>query len=164
MRCARSDGFQEEIMKRSLPLFALILSAALFASPALAGPYTDDLSKCLVRSTTPEEKSLLVQWMFATMALHPDVKYLAKVTPAERAKLNQRVAALFESLLTRSCLSEARDALKNEGTSTFEASFNILGQVAGRDLASHPEVASGFAAFGKAVDSQKIERALVANK
>src|SRR5262245_60520797 len=115
MRCARSHRFQEEIMKRSLPLFAWILSAALLASPAFAGPYTDDLSKCLVRSTTPEEKSLLVQWMFATMALHPDVKYLAKVTPAERAKLNQRVAALFESLLTRSCLSEARNALKNEG-------------------------------------------------
>lgn len=151
-------------MKRLLPLFAWIALAFAFAAPVVAGPYTDDLSKCLVRSTTPEEKSLLVQWMFANMALHPDVKYLARVTPAERARLNQRVAALFESLLTRTCLSEARDAVKNEGPSTFEASFTILGQVAGRDLSAHPQVAAGFAEFAKAVDGPKIEKALAARQ
>jgi hypothetical protein len=82
------------------------------------------------------------------------------VTPAERARLNQRVALLFESLLTRSCLDEARDALKNEGPSTFEASFNVLGQVAGRDLAAHPKVAAGFSEFGKMLNGSKIEKAL----
>ena len=147
-------------MKRLLPLFAWIALAFAFAAPAAAGPYTDDLSKCLVRSTTAEEKSLLVQWMFANMALHPDVKYLAHVTPAERTKLNQKVALLFESLLTRSCLSEAKDAVKNEGPSTFEASFSSLGQVAGRDLSAHPQVAAGFTEFGKMVNGPKIEKAL----
>jgi len=66
-------------MRRSLPLLAWAVSLFLLASPAVAGPYSDDLAKCLVRSTTPEDKTLLVQWMFATMALqrelfaHPDV-------------------------------------------------------------------------------------------
>ena len=148
-------------MKRLLPLIAM---AFLFAAPAVAGPYTDDLSKCLVRSTTPEEKSLLVQWMFANMALHPDVKYLAHVTPAERARLNQKIALLFESLLTRSCLSEAKDAVRNEGPSAFEESFSILGQVAGRDLSAHPQVGAGFAEFGKMVNGPKIEKALATKR
>jgi len=151
-------------MKRLLPLFACITLAFVFVAPAVAGPYTDDLSKCLVRSTTPEEKSLLVQWMFANMALHPDVKYLARVTPAERDRLNQKVAALFESLLTRTCVAEARDAVKNEGPSTFEASFTVLGSVAGRDLSAHPQVQAGFAEFAKAINGPKIEKALAAKQ
>ena len=149
-------------MRRSFSRFGWVVSLFLLASPAVAGPYSDDLAKCLVASTTSEEKTLLVQWMFATMSLHPQVKHLTNVSPAERTRLNRRVAVLFESLLTRSCLGEAREALKNEGVATFEASFNVLGQVAGRELATSPDVAAGFAERNKFVDAQKVQRALAA--
>jgi len=149
-------------MTRSFLRFGWVVSLFLLASPAVAGPYSDDLAKCLVASTTSEEKTLLVQWMFATMSLHPKVKHLTNVSPAERTRLNRRVAVLFESLLTRSCLGEAREALKNEGVATFEASFNVLGQVAGRELATSPDVAAGFAELNKFVDAQKVQRALAA--
>jgi len=151
-------------MKRSLPLLAWVASLFLLASPAIAGPYSDDLAKCLVRSTTQEDKVLLVRWMFATMALHPDVKYLARVSAAERTRLDKQVATLIESLLTKSCLSEARDALQNEGGATFETSFNVLGQVAARELFAHPDVAAGNAELAKMFDAQKLEKALASKR
>ena len=43
-----------------------LLLASLATEPALAGPYSDDLTKCLVRSTTNADRNALVKWMFAT--------------------------------------------------------------------------------------------------
>jgi hypothetical protein len=35
------------------------------ASPVDAGVFSDDLSKCLVRSTTATDRAELVRWVFA---------------------------------------------------------------------------------------------------
>ena len=68
-----------------------LVAAAALSSTVWAGPYADDLSKCLVKSTSAEDKSTLVQWMFAMSSLHPDVKKLSTVTPAKRTELNQHI-------------------------------------------------------------------------
>ena len=120
---------------------------------AFAGPYGDDLAKCLVKATTAEEKGVLVQWMFATMALHPDVKWMAAITPDQRAKLNEKTAKQFETLLTKTCLAETKAAMKYEGPSTFESSFNVLGTVAARELMSHPSVVAGNEDFAKYLET-----------
>jgi hypothetical protein len=131
--------------------------AALCGSPALAGPYADDLSKCLVRSTTVADKHALVKWMFATAALHPDVRSIASVSPEQRVEINKNLAALFERLLTVACRKETREALQFEGPSTMESSFQVLGQVAGRELFSDPQVASGMANTFKYIDAKKLQ-------
>jgi hypothetical protein len=46
---------------------ALMALALLSTTPALAGIYTDDLSRCLVEKTTTEDKTTLVQWMLKIM-------------------------------------------------------------------------------------------------
>ncbi len=143
----------------ALPIVVGLL--ALRAAPAAAaGPYTDELSKCLVRTTTSTEKTLLVKWMFATMALHPDVKGLASVSDERRAELNKSTARLFEDLLTKGCVSQTREALKYEGQSAIEASFSVLGQVASRELFANPKVAGGLAEFGKYFDSERLQKEL----
>ena len=127
---------------------------------AHAGPYGDDMGQCLVRSTTPADKTTFVRWMFSMMALHPDVQDLSKVTDAERASLNQNVASLMASLLTKSCLKESQEALKYEGAATLESSFGLLGQVAARELFIHPDVAAGLADFGKIVEALDLQKVL----
>jgi hypothetical protein len=150
---------------RSFALTACLGLQALATAPAFAaGPYADELSKCLVRSTTSTDKTLLVQWMFATAALHPDVKWLATVSDSQRAELNKKTARLFEGLLTSSCLAETREALKYEGGGTIESSFNVLGQVAARELFANPSVAKGLAELGKFFDEEAIRKALKSSK
>lgn len=142
------------------PFIACVAICGVLVAPASAGPYGDTLAKCLVKSTSAADKSTLVQWMFVTVALHPDVRRLSAASDAQRDELNMRTAKLFEALLTESCLAETREALRYESESTIESSFSVLGQVASRELFANPAVASGLAEFGKYLDAQKLQRLL----
>ncbi len=82
---------------------------------------------------------------------------MAVVSHEQRDALNEQFAHLVESLLTESCLTETREALKYEGSSAFEASFNVLGQVATRELFTNPAVAEGMSALEEHLDSERLE-------
>ena len=139
---------------------AALLALVLHAGVAQAGPYSDDLAKCLVESTTAADKNALVKWMFATAALHPAVKSMASVTDAERAQSTRSTAELFVKLLTESCRAQAQQAVKYEGATALQTGFQILGQVAARELFADPNVAQGLAELEQYIDSRKIEQAL----
>ncbi|RZT90147.1 hypothetical protein EV678_0958 [Azospira oryzae] len=133
--------------------------AALAAStaPAQAGIYSDDMAKCLVRSTTPADRASLVKWMFSAMALHPDVKSMARVEPAQREGLDRNTANLIVRLMTETCRSETQQALTLEGPQTVQQSFQVLGQVAARELFSNPDVMAGVGNLGKYVDPARFK-------
>ncbi len=152
-------------MRRAFPVVAVLFLLVLTAGRTFgAGPYADQLSKCLVRSTTSADKSLLVQWLVAMCTLHPDAKWMSNISDARRTELNKNTAGIFERLLTEGCRNEARDAVKYEGEAAIESSFNVLGQVAARELFSNPNVASSMAEFGKVVDLEKIKKAVAGDK
>lgn len=67
---------------------------------------------------------------------------------------------MAETLLTKSCLAETRDAVKYEGWSTVESSFSILGQVAGRELFANSDVASGMKELEQYFDAQKVRNTI----
>jgi hypothetical protein len=139
----------------------VVTTSILFAAPsAAAGPYADSLGKCLVAGTTTAEKTTLVRWMFAMMALHPDVESGSTVTVAQRTALSKETAQLFQRLLTRACVAETREAVKYEGHATIESSFTLLGQVAARELFSHQRVAEGLSEFASHVDAKALEEVL----
>lgn len=137
-----------------------LLALCTLAGPVSAGPYGDAMAKCLVNSTSAADRTALVQWMFATAALHPDVQRLSAASDADRESLNKRMGALVERLLTKACISEAKEAIRYEGNATIEASFTVLGQVAGRQLLSEPSVAAGMGNFAEHIDQQKLKEAL----
>ena len=142
-------------------LAACITFPLAFASTsARAGLYSDEMARCLVKTTTPADRTVLARWVFLAIALHPEVKPFLSVSDAERNELNRAFAKLFEVLLTESCRSQAQEAIKYEGPSAFEASFQILGQVASRELFSHPDVARSMADVMKHLDKQKLEAVL----
>ena len=136
---------------------ATLAAASLFGSvSAAAGPYSDDLAKCLVRSTGEDEKRTLVKWIFAAVALHPEVADIASVTPAQRTEMTRNTAKIFEKLLTDSCRAEVQQAVQYEGPQTIGTSFQVLGQVAARELFSNPSVAANMADLGKYIDQKRI--------
>ena len=144
-------------MRLSACLLAAALSAAAVSTPAFAGPYADDLAKCLVSSTTSDDKAALVKWIFAVAALHPAVAPLAQISDQEREGLSRNGAALFQRLMTETCRAQTQQALQYEGPSTIEYSFGVLGQVAMRELFSNPKVAQGLAQLGSYFDKSKLE-------
>jgi len=137
----------------------LFLALIVMATTANAGPFTDEMSKCLVRSTSEADKTLLIKWIFAAMATHPDVESLSSVTPEMGEQLNKETGKLVMRLLTRSCKTETRQAVEFEGEDTFKASFGVLGQVAMQGLMANGEVSNYFSGFEKHLDAKELQRA-----
>jgi hypothetical protein len=132
----------------------------LFSSIVSAGVYTDDLSRCLVESSTSSDKIVLVKWMFTSMSLHPAVKSMASVSAKQLDNSNKETADLFVKLLTKTCKDQTVKAIKYEGEVAIHSSFNVFGQVAAKELFSNPDVAAGMSGLEKHLDGNKIKEAL----
>lgn len=144
-------------MRKAMRILATACLAAAAAVPtARAGAYSDEMSKCLVGAITDKDKTDLAKWIFATAALHPDVKEISSVTPEGRADMTQAVAQLFERLLTESCKDQYRDAAKNDGPAALSAGFQALTQVAMQALMQNPEVTKGFGELDQHLNKQKL--------
>ena len=70
---------------------------------------------------------------------------------------NEVIADLFVKPLTESCRDPAKTALKFEGAVTIQQSFQVLGQVAGMELFSNPQVAAGMTELDKHFDPAKLK-------
>ena len=150
---------KEHMNRQSLPTLAgACLTLVIAAAPALcyAGPYTDTLSKCLVAGTTTSDKTLLVRWMFSMLSVHPEVQAQSTATAATRSALSKSMAAMVQRLLIQTCFSEAKDALKYEGSASFEGAFTVLGQVAARELSSDRGVSDAMSEYIRYLDSREI--------
>ncbi len=145
---------------RYLLIATMFLSTFSLCSPAVAGPYADSLAKCLVDSTDESARNELVRWMFAAMSLHPAVTSLSSVSAEQLEDASRTAAGIYMELLTQTCQSEAQDAVKYEGATTIESSFNILGQVAGRELFASPDVAAALERLASYFDKDKLSAAL----
>lgn len=132
-------------MKNRTIKLALLLGL-LGSQAALAGPHGDDLSRCLVESTNQADRQVLAKWGFSAASQHPAVRSVVTVSEKELDDSNKYMAELLTRLLTQSCRSEAQKALQYEGPVTLQTSFQALGQVAGRELFSSPQVAVAMAA------------------
>jgi hypothetical protein len=137
-----------------------ILIFSLFQSDiSYAGPFSDDLSRCIVKSTKNDRK-VLVKWMFSVMSSHPAMKPMASVSEEQREEADKQIAELFMKLLTKSCKKQAQRAIKHEGQIAFQSSFSILGQLAMKDIFSNPDVDAAGSVFEKYIDEEKLESSL----
>jgi len=139
-------------------MLGLVLAAA-GRTPAQAGQYGDQLTKCLVDSTTDEDKAGLARWIFASAAQNPNVSDLATVTDEQRAEMSKSVAAIFERVLTQDCRTQFRDAKKNEGENMLSMSFGTLVQVAMGNLIDNPAVSQALGGIDKELNKQKFAEA-----
>lgn len=112
--------------------------AALVSTPASAGVFTDDLSRCLVSSATAEDRQALLRWIFIAAASNPGLSSLARITEAEREIGVQLAAQTFNRLILRDCRSQSVEAIRNEGFVAVQMAFTQLGQAAGREMLSGP--------------------------
>ncbi|HEX3397087.1 MAG TPA: hypothetical protein VHS76_10330 [Steroidobacteraceae bacterium] len=139
-------------------LYAVTACVAMVYGPsAMAGVFADDLGKCLVNSTTKENRADLIRWLFVAAAHHPAVKPIASVSPAQQEESDKQMGTLFMKLLTESCKTEAQKALQAEGAVTIQTAFEVLGKVAGQELFSSPEVAGNLKGLAKYIDGDKIK-------
>ena len=134
----------------------IVVVALCAAGAAQAGPYSDDLGRCLVSATSAQDKADLVRWIFSNAALHPNVADISSVSPPQRDQLNRVAAALVQRLLTADCRKQTQEAAKYEGGIAFQLAFQLLGQVAMQEMMSNPAVGGAFGEFAKYMDEKKL--------
>ncbi len=129
-------------------IFAAFVSTLFCTGIAHAGPYTDDLSKCLVKSTTSNDEVAFMKWIFGALSLHPAITSLVSITPQQRAEFQKNAAALIVRLVTADCRQQALNSVKYEGVNEMETSFAVFGQAAMRDLMNNQSVSQGMSTLG----------------
>lgn len=139
----------------------ITISLILFSFNGQAGIYSDDLSRCMVESTSKNDKVELVRWMFMSASLHPAVSSITSVSEEQLDSANRTTAKLVSDLLTEKCNLEAKKALEYEGSMALQIGFQVLGRVAARELFSSPEVLASIAKLGSYVDTAKLEGLLL---
>lgn len=142
---------------RTIARSFLVTLSMLASMHAVAGPYGDDMAKCLVKAASPDDRTVFIRWLFASIALHPDVASMATISAKQRDDFNKGAGALFQRLLTESCRSETKQAIRFEGPATIQYAFQVFGQAAAGNLFANPTVAAGMKDLAKYIDQDKIK-------
>ena len=143
--------------------FARIGCSALMATAvmgttqvAMAGPTVDQLSNCLVKSTTAADKTTVLQWTFVALSAHPELKKFSNVNEEQRTQLDKNLAQVLQRILVDQCASQTKAVIAAEGVQAVGDSFQELGQITGEEILENPEVKSQLKGVLRYVDLNKL--------
>lgn len=139
-------------LSRSFFMAAVVLGATQFT---LAGPTVDQLSDCLVKSTTATDKTAVLQWTFAALSVHPDLKAYS-VTDEQRTQLDQKLAQTLQRILVEQCSVQAKAVIQAEGLQAVGDSFQELGSITGEEILKNPEVKQQLKGVVRYLDLNKL--------
>jgi len=144
---------KEVFMKKILITLGTILTL-------YGGVYTQDLIKCMVKKTSPNDIKTLKTWMFFGFAQDKDLSQYAKITQAQKEAINKKMANFVTRLLTKECPKELKQAVKYEGNRAISESFEYLGRIAGASIMNSTEAKKFLLGFTKYLDEEKLNKVL----
>lgn len=140
-------------MGRSVFMVTALMGTAQFA---VAGPTVDQLSDCLVKATTATDKTTVLQWTFAALSTHPDLKALSNVSDAQRTQLDQKFAQVLQRVIVEQCSAQTKAVIAAEGVQAVGDSFQELGRTTGEDIIKNPEVKKQLQGVLRYIDLNKL--------
>ncbi|MFW1734871.1 hypothetical protein ACG94V_02965 [Acinetobacter sp. ULE_I001] len=140
-------------MGRSVFMATALMGTAQFA---VAGPTVDQLSDCLVKATTATDKTTVLQWTFAALSTHPDLKALSNVSDAQRTQLDQKFAQVLQRVIVEQCAAQTKAVIAAEGVQAVGDSFQELGRTTGEDIIKNPEVKKQLQGVLRYIDLNKL--------
>jgi len=138
---------------RGLFIGATLLGASQIA---LAGPTVDQLSNCLMKSTTPTDKTVVLQWTFVALGNHPDLKAFSNVTATQKEALDKNLATVLQRILVEQCSAQTKAVIQTEGLQAVGDSFQELGSITGVEILKTPEIKQQLNGVLKYVDLNKL--------
>ena len=115
------------------------------------------LGICMVDSMTGKERKQIAQWLFFSIAVHPDMKEFSRVTENAQKKADEFVGKLFTRLLTENCPAQAKQAMKERTSAAMGDAFGLVGKMAMQELMTNKDVTDSISGFEKFIDKEKID-------
>ena len=82
-------------------LFPLLLTLSFFQlseKRSIAGPFGDEMAKCLVESTNSKDNISLVRWIVRVYGEHPDSNDFINLSIKDKEKIDKEIAALLNRI------------------------------------------------------------------
>ena len=133
-----------------------ILSMLGLSQIASAGPTVDQLSQCLVKSTTAADKSAVLQWTFVALSAHPDLKQYSNVNAEQKTQLDKNLAQVLQRILVEQCSAQTKAVIQAEGMQAVGDSFQELGSITGEEILKTPEVKDQLKGVVRYIDLNKL--------
>ena len=139
--------------------YLLLIFVVIFSNKVSAGPFTDSLTRCILVSTSDDDYTKLVNWIFRVVAEHPDIKSDVGDVYSKNQKImaDVNLAEVFTKLLTRECRTESIQAFKYEQDIALFESFKMLGEISMQKMMEDPAVSKSVEEFTKYMDEKAIE-------
>ncbi|EKE23349.1 MAG: hypothetical protein ACD_6C00513G0001 [uncultured bacterium] len=139
-------------------LRTFLISATLLSvtQVTLAGPTVNQLSDCLMKSTTVTDKTTVLQWTFVALGNHPDLKAFSNVTASQKEALDKNLATVLQRILVEQCSAQTKAVIAAEGVQAVGDSFQELGRITGEEILENPEVKSQLKGVLRYVDLNKL--------
>ena len=134
-------------------LAATVLGATQMS---MASTAVDQLSDCLVKSTTATDKTTVLQWTFVALSTHPDLKQFSQVTEDQKTILDKNVAQVLQRILVEQCPAQTKAVMQADGIQAVGESFQQLGQITGEEIIKNPEVKQQLNGLLRYVDLNKM--------
>ena len=135
-----------------------LMAIALFGSAqvAMAGPTVDQLSECLVKSTTATDKTSVLQWTFVALSAHPDLKAYSNVSAEQKEQLDKNLAQVLQRIIVDQCSAQTKAVIQAEGIQAVGDSFQELGRITGEEIVKNPEVKQQLKGVLRYLDLNKL--------
>ena len=127
------------------------------ASVAPSYAQSDELGRCMADNTTGKDRKELARWIFISVAAHPNMFDISRVSKDASEQSSRAMAAIVTRLLTESCANEAKAVVKSEGRQGMKRAFEILGQLAMLELTSDKQVSASVGGFERYLDRAKFD-------
>ncbi len=135
----------------------LVVSALMGATQmASASATVDNLSNCLVKSTTDADKKVVLQWTFVALSAHPDLQSFSQVTTEQRDGLDKNLAQVLQRILVDQCSAETKAVIQTDGLQAVGDSFQELGQETGEQILKTPEIKDQYKGLVRYLDLSKL--------
>ena len=137
---------------------ALLIGLALMGATqmSVAGPTVDQLSDCLMKSTTATDKTAVLQWTFVALSSHPDLKAFSNVSATQKEQLDKNLAGVLQRIIVEQCSAQTKAVIQAEGIQAVGNSFQELGQITGEEILKNPEVKGQLQSVLRYVDLNKL--------
>ncbi|OYQ81813.1 hypothetical protein B9T19_03895 [Ignatzschineria sp. F8392] len=98
----------------------------------------------------------MAQWVYSAISSHPYLVAYSAITPADRRLMNQRVARLYERLVTQDCkIALAMLVVTDQVEEGMEVGFSALGEIAMLSLLEDESVLESIEEYAKYLDVEK---------
>lgn len=134
-------------------LAATVLGATQMS---MASTAVDQLSDCLVKSTTATDKTAVLQWTFVALSTHPELKQFSQVTEDQKIALDKNVAQVLQRILVEQCSTQTKAVIQADGIQAVGESFQQLGQITGEEIIKNPKVKQQLNGLLRYVDLNKM--------